>query len=112
MSKTPSSKTQALPGKRPSPPQQAAELQEKRCDPALRLIEIRPGLFLNVDQIVSVRTLPAEEDKAYAILQLSNGDMLNLTCGEFTLITGEDPRLPPVRPETAAAKQDQGRSAR
>lgn len=104
MPKAPPTKTQTSPGRRPFPPEQAAELQDKRWDPGIRLTEIKPGLFLNLDQIVSVRALPAEEDKVYAILQLSNGDTLNLTCGEFTLITGEEPRLPPVRPETAAVK--------
>lgn len=60
----------------------------------INLIEIRPGLFLNVDQIVSVRVLPQEEGNAYAILQLSNGDKLELTRNEFSIITGKEPRLP------------------
>jgi hypothetical protein len=56
------------------------------------LIEIKPGLFLNVDQIVSLRVLPQEEGSAYALLQLSNGDKLSLTRGEFSTISGEEPR--------------------
>jgi hypothetical protein len=62
----------------------------------MKLTEIRPGLFLNVDQIVSVRVLPQEEDNVYAVLQLSNGDRQNVTRAEFTAITGEEPR-PPLR---------------
>jgi hypothetical protein len=59
----------------------------------MNLIELRPGLFLNGDQIVSVRVLPQEEGDVYAILQLSNGDEQNLTRVEFTAITGEEPRV-------------------
>lgn len=75
--------------KRPAsvPPRQ--ERQSKTID----LTEIRPGLFLNVDHIVSVRVLPQEEGEVYAIMQLSNGDRQNLTRGEFTAITGLEPRL-------------------
>lgn len=98
MSKAPPTKTQTSPGDCPSPQ------QDKRWDPAIRLIEIKPGLFLNADQIVSVRALPAEVDNVYAILQLSNGDTLNLTCGEFALVTGEERRSPSARPATAAAQ--------
>lgn len=65
----------------------------ERMAKTINLIEIRPGLFLNVDQIVSVRVLPQEEDNDYAILQLSNGDKLNLTRSEFSTITGKEPRL-------------------
>ena len=63
----------------------------------MKLTEIKPGLFLNEDQIVSVRMLPQEEDNVYAVLQLSNGDRQNLTRAEFTAITGEEPRRP-MRP--------------
>ncbi len=66
-----------------------AELMAK----TINLIEIRAGLFLNVDHIVSVRVLPQEEGNDYAILQLSNGDKLSLTLSEFSKITGEEPRL-------------------
>jgi hypothetical protein len=68
----------------------------ERRSRAVTLIELRLGFFLNADQIVSVRVLPQEEGEAYALMQLSNGDKLNLTHGEFTAVTGEDPR-PPVR---------------
>ncbi|MFM0007487.1 hypothetical protein PQR57_41895 [Paraburkholderia dipogonis] len=60
---------------------------------AINFIELRPGLFLNVDHIVSVRVLPQEEGEVYAILQLSNGDKQHLTRGEFSALTGEEPRL-------------------
>ena len=66
----------------------------------MNLTEIRPGLFLNVDQIVSVRVLPQEEDDVYAVLQLSNGDKQNVTRAEFTAITGEEPRLSLRLPQT------------
>jgi hypothetical protein len=78
----------------------------------MKLTEIRPGLFLNVDQIVSVRVLPQEEDNVYAVLQLSNGDRQNVTRAEFTAITGEEPRLPlrpPQKPPGEVGRQS-GRS--
>ncbi len=56
---------------------------------AIDLLEIRPGLYINVYQIVSVRVLPQEDDNIYAILQLSNGDKLNITSEEFTTISGQ-----------------------
>jgi hypothetical protein len=62
----------------------------------LKLIELKPGLFLNEDHIVSVRILVQQEGDAYAILQLSNGDKLSLTRDEFTAISGVRP-LPPAR---------------
>lgn len=64
----------------------------ERMAERINLIEIRSGLFLNVDHIVSVRVLPQEEGDVYAILQLSNGDKLNLTRSEFSTISGEEPR--------------------
>ena len=66
----------------------------KRKAETMNLIEVRPGLFLNLDHVVSVRVLPKEEGDVYAILQLSNGDKQDLTRGEFITITGEEPRLP------------------
>lgn len=63
---------------------------------AVNLVELRLGFFLNADQIVSVRILPQEEGETYALMQLSNGDKHNLTRGEFTAVTGENPR-PQVR---------------
>jgi hypothetical protein len=60
----------------------------------MHLYEVRPGLFLNLEQVVSVRVLPQEEGDVYAILQMSNGDKQNLTRGEFTAITGEEPHQP------------------
>lgn len=71
---------------------------------AMNLTEIRPGLFLNVDQIVSVRVLPQEQDDVYAVVQLSNGDRQDLTSGEFTALTGEEPRLPRRRVEMRQAR--------
>lgn len=70
----------------------AAEEQPARMEVSVRLVELKPGFFLNPDQIVSVRTLPQEEGDAYAVLQLSNGDKLNLTRAEFSVLTGEEPR--------------------
>ena len=63
----------------------------------MKLTEIKPGFFLNEDQIVSVRVLPQEDGGVYAVLQLSSGDKLNLTRDEFTVITGEKAR-PTARP--------------
>lgn len=63
----------------------------------MHLIELRPGYFLNLDHIVSVRVLPQEDSEVYAVLYLSNGDTQNLTRAEFTAITGEEPP-PSVRP--------------
>jgi hypothetical protein len=57
-----------------------------------RLVQIKPGYFLNLEQIVSVRVLPQEEGQAYAVLQLSNGDKLSLTRDEFSSLTGEQAR--------------------
>ena len=66
---------------------------------ATNLVEIRMGLFLNVGQIVTLRVLPQEDGGTYAILQLSNGDKLNLTRVEFALISGKEPRSPPRLPQ-------------
>lgn len=66
--------------------------RQERPAKTMDLVELKPGLFLNVDQIVSVRVLPQEEGNVYAIMQLSNGDKQNLTRDEFTAITGEEPR--------------------
>lgn len=63
---------------------------------AARFIELRLGFFLNAEQIVSVRVLPQREDETYALMQLSNGDKLDLTREEFVAVTGNDPR-PPAR---------------
>ena len=64
----------------------------------MNLIELRPGFFVNADQIVCVRVLAQEEDNVYAVLQLSNGDKQNLTRDEFTAVSGEEPRPPSRRP--------------
>lgn len=53
------------------------------------LLEIRPGLYINVYQIVSVRVLAQKEENIYAELQLSNGDKLTITREEFTTISGQ-----------------------
>lgn len=55
----------------------------------MNLIELKPGVFLNVDHVVSVRVLPQEEGDDYAMLQLSNGDTQRLTRAEFTAVTGQ-----------------------
>jgi len=77
---------------------------EREATKTMTLIQIRPGLFLNVDQIVSVRVLPQDEDNVYAVLKLSNGEQQDLTRDEFTRITGEEPRLPLRRAEQSKAK--------
>lgn len=64
-----------------------------RVKKAISLVEIRPGLFLNLSHIVSVRVLPQEEGIDYAILHLSNGDKLTITRSEFALITGTEPQM-------------------
>ena len=66
----------------------------ERMAERINLLEIRPGLFLNTDHIVSVRVLAQEEGEVHAILQLSSGEKLNVTRAEFSTITGEEPRLP------------------
>lgn len=70
---------------------------------AAKLVEIRVGLFLNVDQIVTVRVLPQDGTDTYAILQLSNGDKLHLTRAEFALISGTQPRSPVKLPTSYRA---------
>lgn len=64
----------------------------KRKARTMNLVELRPGLFLNTDHVVSLRVLPREENSVYAILQLSNGDQQNLTRDELATIIGEEPR--------------------
>lgn len=88
-----------MPKKTTTAEQAAAEHREAAAEQhaahpavAARLVQIRPGLFLNPDQIVSVRTLAQEDSDAYAIMQLSNGDKLNLTRDEFSMLTGEEAR--------------------
>ncbi len=73
---------------RPGP--QTEQFSENKT--VVRLIELRSGLFINPDQVVSVRVLSQEEGELYAMLQLSNGEKLNLTRKEFTAISGEEPR--------------------
>ncbi len=76
----------------------------KRKVEAMNLVEVRPGLFLNLEHVVSVRVLPQVEGDVYAILQLSNGDKQDLTRGEFVTITGEEPRLPMRLPHKPLTK--------
>jgi len=76
----------------------ASKPNAKRMSETINLVEMRPGLFLNTVQIISVRVLAREEDDVYAIVQLSNGDKLNLTAKEFSVITGEKPRPPTRKP--------------
>jgi hypothetical protein len=70
----------------------SARPNANRLSKTINLVEIRPGLFLNLAQIVTMRVLPREEGEVYAILQLSNGDKLSLTSSEFSEISGEKPR--------------------
>jgi len=76
----------------------------KRKVETMSLIEVRPGLFLNLEHVVSVRVLAQEEGDTYAILQLSNGDKQALTRDEFMTITGEEPRLPMRLPHNPPTK--------
>ncbi|MGY2488552.1 hypothetical protein [Cupriavidus sp. CP313] len=82
----------------------AATTPPRQQSMAGHLIELRPGFFLNADHIVSVRVLSEEEGDVYAILHLSNGDKQNLTRGEFTAITGEEPRPPARLPQKPLAE--------
>lgn len=70
---------------------------------AVRLVELKPGYFLNPDQIVSVRVLPQEDGQAYAIMQLSNGDKINLSREEFSTLTGAEPRQTARLPQKSQA---------
>lgn len=75
-----------------------------RMSETINLVEMRPGLFLNLAQIVTMRVLQREEGEVYAILQLSNGDKLNLTPREFSEISGEKPRPPTRKAKKPAAE--------
>lgn len=77
-----------------------AETLPRQPGEGSKLVEIRVGLFLNLDQIVSLRVMPQIETDTYAVLQLSNGDKLNLTRAEFALISGTEPRLPVKMPKS------------
>src|SRR5205823_11634229 len=104
MAKKPSRNPDADPRRERAPfarPAQALPPPKRKVE-TMNLIEVKPGLFLNLEQVVSVRVLPQEEGDVYAILQLSNGVKQNLTRGEFIAITGEQPRPPlrlPQKPE-------------
>lgn len=82
----------------------SAEPHAARMAGQINLVELRPGLFLNTDQIVSVRVLPQEEGEVYAVMQLSNGDKLNLNRAEFCTISGQEPRLPVHKPKRPVAE--------
>jgi hypothetical protein len=75
---------------------QAEQKPPKRERPPIstNLVELRFGLFINTDHIVSVRVLPEEEGNAYAVMQLSSGDKLSLTRDEFSAVCGVEPRSP------------------
>ncbi len=106
MAKKPARKANTEPGQgrgSSARPATAPPRPERKAD-TMNLIELRPGLFLNVDHIVTVRVLPQEEGDIYAILHLSNGDKQNLTRGEFTAISGEEPRLPARLPQKPLVK--------
>ena len=77
-----------------------AETPPHQLGEATKLVEIRAGLFLNAEQIVTLRVLPQKDGDTYAVLQLSNGDKLNLTQVEFALISGTEPRLPVRVPQS------------
>jgi len=94
--KQPSRKGRAVPHASLDPPQMP-EL--------ISFIELRPGLFLNVDHIVSLRVLPQEEGNDFAILQLSSGEKLTVTRSEFSAISGEVPRVLSRMPQTAPAEE-------
>lgn len=74
---------------------QAAVAQQRPARKAetMNLIELRPGLFLNMDQLVSLRVSPQESGDIYAILQMSNGDTYNLSRAEFTAVTGTEAHM-------------------
>jgi hypothetical protein len=91
--KPPPDKNTDLPRRGPKSTARAATSPPRLQRIAGHLVELRPGFFLNADHIVCVRVLPQEEGDAYAVLYLSNGDRQNLTIGEYTVITGEEPRM-------------------
>jgi hypothetical protein len=78
---------------------------QERMPKKLSLIEVRPGLFLNVDHIVSVRVSSQEEGSGSAIVQLSNGDKLSLTLSEFAAISAEEPRPSTRLPQKTALEE-------
>ncbi len=82
----------------------SAEPSAERLPAMINLVEIRPGLYLNAEQIVSVRVLAQEENNVYAILQMSNGDKHNLTRSEFFAISGKEPRSPARLSQNPLAK--------
>lgn len=91
--KPPPDKNTDLPRRGPRSAARTATTPPRQQSMAGHLIELRQGFFLNADHIVSVRVLPQEEGDVYAVLHLSNGDKQNLTRGEYSAITGEEPRL-------------------
>jgi hypothetical protein len=99
MAKDPTSDEKAAPPRRArktsARPATASPIQ-KRQGVAIDLVELSPGLFLNLDHVVSVRILREQDGDVYAIAQLSNGAKQNLTRAQFTMVSGEQPR-PPAR---------------
>ena len=72
-------------------PQRSAPPKADRPRAAADLIELRPGLYVNPLQFISVRVLPREDGQVFALLALSNGEKLDLTRSEFAVITGVEP---------------------
>jgi len=72
---------------------------------ATQLVELRTGLLINPDHIVSIRVLPDEEELSYAVMQLSNGDKVNLTADEYRAISGNHSRWPSRLPQSYWGKK-------
>lgn len=87
MPKPQNTKPRATPA-RATPPPQSMPPKAEQLPVALGLIELRPGLYLNPVQFISVRALPRDDGDVFAVLALSNGEKLNLSRSEFAAITG------------------------
>jgi hypothetical protein len=57
------------------------EPEEQRA--SLKLFEIRQGLFINFDHVVSIRVLRRANGPKFAVLKLSNGENQHITREEF-----------------------------
>jgi hypothetical protein len=91
---------QEIPMVKKHTPNESKDSQREQRSPAkpvtvpTDLVELRPGLYLNKDHIVSVRVLPVETGNAYAVMQLSSGEKMNLTRDDFSALCGVEPRPP------------------
>lgn len=86
--------------RRPTADQEATEAAKGGPDRAMRvaeaeerrgsgkLFEIREGLFINLDHIVSVKVVRKADDLRFAVLKLSNGEHQHITREEFAAIVG------------------------